>query len=80
LASEIGKEIYKEIEDELNRIDTLARIGSEWDLLKGKYSIKKTKIGNISSIDTGTPMSAYQNKDTAKEMGLLKLVCRTRQK
>jgi hypothetical protein len=66
LAAEIGKEVYKEIEAELNRIGTLARIGDEWNQLKDKYSIRETKIGHISSIDTGTPTSAYQNNDTAR--------------
>jgi hypothetical protein len=64
LVEEIGEEVYKEIEDELNRIGSLARISNEWNQLKDKYSIRKTMIGHISSIDTGTPTSAYQKNDT----------------
>ncbi len=53
LAQEIAKEIYDEIEDDLNRLKTQNRIGNELIELKEKYTIRKTDINYQTSIDVG---------------------------
>lgn len=66
LAREIAKEISDEIKEDLNRLQTQNRIGSELAQLNNKYIIRKTAINHISSIDVGTPKNVYQTNEYKK--------------
>jgi hypothetical protein len=66
LPYEIAGKIYDEIEEELERLETQNRVGVELTQLKDKYTVRTTAISGISSIDTGTPTSAYQTNEYRK--------------
>jgi hypothetical protein len=53
LSQEIAKEILDEIEDDLNLLKTKNRIGNELEQLKDQYTIRKTDINYLTSIDVG---------------------------
>ncbi|HEX8734677.1 MAG TPA: hypothetical protein VF721_05090 [Pyrinomonadaceae bacterium] len=63
LAPQMAREIYNKIEAQLEELETQNKIGAELARIKDRYTVRKTAISGISSIDTGTPSSAYQSGD-----------------
>jgi hypothetical protein len=47
----IAEAVMREIEEELNRPETSNKLGPELQALGGRYSLKKTSIGYLSSVD-----------------------------
>ena len=63
---QLAGQIYDEIEADLERLETENRVGKELTQLKDRYTVRKTAINGISSIDTGTPTSAYRTGEYRK--------------
>lgn len=54
LSQRIAEKVMLEIEEKLNRLETRNKIGAELLQLEDRYTLKKTAISGISSVDVGT--------------------------
>jgi len=54
LSGRVADRVMLEFDDELNRLETRNRIGPELKRLEGRYTVKKTAISRLLSVDVGT--------------------------
>ncbi len=54
LSNRIAERVMLEIEEKFNRLETKNKIGTELKQLEERYTLKKTAINGISSVDVGT--------------------------
>lgn len=66
LANRLAEKISDEIREEMLYLETRNRLGPELDRLKDRYTLQKTAINLIHSIDVGPPTNSYQTGDYKK--------------